>query len=318
MNQPPILPESLNSFYGDAVSKARFLTRVQNLIFEYEDGGQRCILRLTPVTHRSASQVAAELDWVQFLAQNQAGVSAPIRSRSGQLCHTVSSNGDVFVAAAFNRAPGLIGAGENWNEPIFKEWGRLAGKLHRLSREYQSGRTAEKRAEWRDNLPMKEPKTRDEEIAMIRLEQISRAITALPNAPEDYGLIHADLHFWNFSVDGGRLTVFDFDNSEYHWILADIGTIIFEAATCFHQKVPRPQFIASFLKVFIEGYRFETDRDIEWFEHLPLFVKLREVSIFLILSERWRGRKLEAFQQSFFDSIRSATLEDRPFMQWNS
>lgn len=316
MNHPPILPETLISFYGDAVSKARFLTRVQNLIYEYDDDSQRCILRLTPLTHRTASQVAAELDWVQFLALNQARVSAPIRSRQGQLCHTLSIEGEVFVAAAFNRAPGLIGAGENWNEPIFREWGQLVGKLHRLSQKYRPDGVTEKRTTWEDNLPIRDPKTKEEEIAVIRLEEISRTITALPCAHEDYGLIHADLHFWNFAVDDQRITVFDFDNSEYHRLLADIGTIVFEAATCGHQRLPRAQFIASFLKAFIEGYRLEIDRDTKWFEHLPLFVKLREVSIFLILSDRWRGRKLEAFQQSFFDSIRSATLEDRPFMSF--
>lgn len=109
------------------------------------------------------------------------------------------------------------------------------------------------------------------------------------------------------------LTVFDFDNCEYHWFLADLGTVIFEAATCIHQTRPRQEFIASFLEEFLAGYRLAHDFGEE-LRCLPNFVKLREIQIFLILSKRWKGQELGSFQKSFFSSIRETVLHDRPFV----
>lgn len=67
------------------------------------------------------------------------------------------------------------------------------------------------------------PESVDDEIALQRLAEVRQTLNAMPKSTESYGLIHADLHFWNFAVSPGGLTVFDFDNSEYNWFMADLG-----------------------------------------------------------------------------------------------
>jgi amicoumacin kinase len=70
------------------------------------------------------------------------------------------------------------------------------------------------------------------------------------------------------------LTVFDFDNSEYNWFAADLGTAVFEAATCGYQKLPRDEFIKGFLDKFVEGYEREFTLGAI-VEQIPLFAKNR-------------------------------------------
>jgi Ser/Thr protein kinase RdoA (MazF antagonist) len=108
--------------------------------------------------------------------------------------------------------------------------------------------------------------------------------------------------------------VFDFDNSEYNWFAADLGTAVFEAATCGYQKLPREEFIKGFLDKFVEGYERESTLGAV-VEQIPLFAKLREICIYLVLRKRWKNRMLSEFQRRSFESVRVGVVEDRPFMK---
>ena len=148
---------------------------------------------------------------------------------------------------------------------------------------------------------------------MQRLAEVAQSLNAMPKSTESYGLIHADLHFWNFAISPHRLTVFDFDNSEYNWFVADLGTAVFEAATCGYQKLPREEFIKMFLEEFIKGYQQESNLG-DAVRHVPLFAKLREICIYLVLRKRWKNKALSEFQRQFFESVRLGVVNDVPFM----
>ena len=312
MSVPPIqIPAGLAAAYGVSQNDLRFITQVQNYIFAYEISGEQFILRLTPRTHRSPQQVVAEVDWVNDLAERDVPVAAVVPAMDGSLCQVVELVGEPFTAVSFQKARGEIGCGNDWTTDIFFDWGRLAGRLHRESRKYQPG-FGRSRASWVDRLPAVVPESVDDEIAMERLAQVAARLNSLPKSTDAYGLIHADLHFWNFAVSPTGLTVFDFDSCEYNGFVADLGAAVFEAATCGYRKLPRDEFIKGFLDRFIEGYEREYPLGAAA-DQVPLFAKLREICIYLVLRKRWKNRMLTEFQRRFFESVRVGVVEDRAF-----
>jgi Ser/Thr protein kinase RdoA (MazF antagonist) len=192
-----------------------------------KENGEEFILRLTPRTHQSPQQVIAEVDWVNDLAERDVPVAAVVPAMDGSLCQAVELAGEHFTAVSFQKVRGEIGSGNYWTTDTFIEWGRLASRLHRESRRYQPG-FGRSRASWVDRLPAVVPDSVDDEIAMERLAQVAARLNSLPKSPDAYGLIHADFHFWNFAVSPTGLTAFDFDNCEYNWFVADLGTVVFE------------------------------------------------------------------------------------------
>ena len=220
--------------------------------------------------------------------------------------------GEHFTAVTFQKVRGEIGSVNYWTADIFFEGGRLTGRLHRESRKYQPS-FDRRRASWGDQLPSVIPESVDDEIAMERLAKVAERVNWLPKSSDFYGLIHADLHFWNFGVSPAGLTVFDFDNSEYNWFVTDLGTAVFEAATCGYQKLPRDEFIKGFLEKFVAGYERESALGAA-VEQIPLFAKVREICIYLVLRKRWKNRTLSEFQRRFFESVRVGVVEDRPFV----
>jgi amicoumacin kinase len=309
-NHAPQIPVDLAGAYGVNAADIRFVTRVQNYIFAYERNGAEFILRLTPDTHQSAKQVMAEVEWVNDLAAHGVRVAEVIPAIDGLLARPVEIAGELFTAVSFQKVAGEIGSQQHWTPAIFFEWGRLTGQLHQEAKRYQP--LFSQRTSWIDRLPSVIPESVDDEIAMQRLAQVAQIVNSIAKSTESYGLIHADLHFWNFAVSPGGLTVFDFDNSEYNWFVADLGTAIFEAATCAYQKLPRQEFIKIFLTEFIAGY--EQESILGDAIHVPLFAKLREICIYLTLRKRWKNKTLSEFQWRFFESVRLGVVNDLPFV----
>lgn len=311
MTPPFLIPPSLAASFGLTPLHFVHIGQVQNTVFSFSLESLECVLRLTPDAHRSFEQVQAEISWVAHLDGQGVPVSAPVADLDGNLFRQVKIDGQLWTAAAFRRAPGKIGAESAWHRGTFRTWGTTTARMHAAASAYQSPHPS--RREWKAFLPSFTPDTDEEQTAQEKLQALTARLETLPRSRDQFGLIHSDLHFWNFAVDGDRLTVFDFDNSEFHWFLADLGTIVFEASTCIHQRLPRQEFIAEFMKEFLSGYRsIREPGDI--LERLPDFVKLREIQIFLTLSRRWKNREVGPFQKTFFAATRDAVLADQLFV----
>jgi Ser/Thr protein kinase RdoA (MazF antagonist) len=287
------LPPTLAHAYGLTPADFTWLAAVQNTVFSFSKNGAELVLRLTPETHRPFERVQAEIEWLGDLSTQKIHMAAPLPAEDGSLCRRIEWDNQTWTAVAFARAPGRIGAAEDWTAKTFRAWGAMTARLHLASENYQN--PPARRPDWKQLLPDWEPEGEDEHLARKKLDALIGKIDALPFSSEHFGLIHSDLHFWNFSVDDTGLTVFDFDNCEYHWFLADVGTIVFEAATCIHQRLPRQEFLVAFLSAFLDGYRGVRSA-CPLLSHLPDFAKLREILIFLILSRRWKNREIGPFK----------------------
>ncbi len=60
-----------------------------------------------------------------------------------------------------------------------------------------------------------------------KAHHLYQRLHALPMSRDAYGLIHMDLHPWNFFYHDGEIVPFDFDDCLYSWFIADIATALY-------------------------------------------------------------------------------------------
>ena len=99
---------------------------------------------------------------------------------------------------------------------------------------------------------------------------------------DNYGIIHDDIHTGNVLLLDNDLVILDFDLSHYSWFIGDIAsTLLFR--TWIGPEKEKPDKIEDatlFLKNILLGYTAEHNIEETWAEKLPLFLKLREISLF--------------------------------------
>jgi Ser/Thr protein kinase RdoA (MazF antagonist) len=125
-------------------------------------------------------------------------------------------------------------------------------------------------------------------------ELLSRLLT-LPTDKNSYGLVHEDLHQWNFFIHEGTLIPIDFEDCMYDWFAGDFSAGLHNAITAHDyyyrtgqyeywmggQKKDPPTFIDYFLRHLLEGYNRENSLDVYWLRQIPDFVRRRHLSTYI-------------------------------------
>jgi Ser/Thr protein kinase RdoA (MazF antagonist) len=264
--------------------------------------------------------VRAELEFVRWLAAGGVPVVRPVKNAAGEFARTLDDEGLAYTLTAFTRAPGKIAAAENWTGELFECWGTLMGQLHRLSRDFTYSGAELDRPRWHqdDNARNAVRYLAPEDRPILdHLRALKARIEALPTPDDAFGLIHADVHYWNMAVDAaGRITLFDFDNCEYGWFAADIATTLFEAATCHFAQGPRDEFLARFWSRFWAGYEREFELCKNWRGTIPLFLEWRKVLMYSFWHKKGDITQLSSGHQRFLAWIRAEIVEGRPFTEF--
>jgi Ser/Thr protein kinase RdoA (MazF antagonist) len=254
-----------------------------NFVYEYEADSKAYILRLTHCSRRELLEVTAEAHFVQYLAEQGVSVSRVIPSLNGKVAER-TENG--FSAVLFEKAEGRLPLPEDWNPALFYNWGKLTGQLHAQSRTYTPD-PLYKRREWHEEEWMKfETYIPSEQTKVLkRAHDLIGRLHSLPKDREVYGLVHSDLHLRNFFIHNGTLTVFDFDDCCYNWFANDIATILYHVLTRLSKPPGRApgerEYLETFLKHFMKGYRTEHQWDAAWWHIVPDFLKLRRLLIYV-------------------------------------
>ena len=100
---------------------------------------------------------------------------------------------------------------------------------------------------------------------------------------DSYGLIHYDLHPWNFILDGERINVFDFDDCLYGWFALDMGVALYHGLWWGRQDDARPaphDFTQSIIRNFVAGYLSSNALSSFWLSKIPLFMRYRQICKF--------------------------------------
>jgi len=272
--------------WGLAPSELEELTAFENYVYDAQnEDGLPLILRISHSTRRTVDYTLGEIELVRYLGAAGIPVAQPVLSELGQFVERIDEDGDpdnYFVVTAFERAEGIVFDDAPplkerfWKAPLFRDLGRLFARLHNRAQTYKLSNPRYKRQEWYeyDVVDINRFAPPDETLVRERTAAIIERLQQLPRGPEDYGLIHADLHPHNFCFADGRITAFDFDNAEYAWWVKDIAVILFYVARG-EPRGKREEGSAAFLGPFLDGYRELRRCDRSWLAAIPDMLALQ-------------------------------------------
>ena len=309
MVTPEILNKAAASFAFD-INSLVFISNSTNEVFRFRKNDEGFILRITEKSHTYVSKINAEVDWVYYLVQNGVSASLPIKTIDNKLTAVYELDDKCFIATAFQMAPGRFfdkNDPDLWGTTIFKQWGETMGKMHLLSKAYPPLETG-KRDEWQ-RLGIKNPYLQQGKynVLLEKLYYLETRISTLPREGNSYCLIHNDFHPYNFHIDNGLITVFDFDDSIYGWFPLDIAIAATHAVWWGSPREDRKsknEFAKNFMNEFLNGYYKYNHLDNYWIKQIPMFMDYRNLCSFFWWLNSWDGdeTKLNDFQRSAIEN----------------
>lgn len=305
-------------FAGQTPASLQALDGFESFIYEYEIDGQGRILRVTHSSHRSADMIRGEVEWVNYLSKWGVSCAQALPATNEKLVNTVADAEDgYFSVVSFARAPGRPPEAADLTAQLFTAWGREIGRMHRLTKNYVPSDPAFKRPEWYEdnyNAKVDQYLPADQSAVAQKINEHITLLRSWETTNDSYGLIHTDAHWGNFFVDDGRITFFDFDDSSYKWFVSDIAIFIFYLLSQTPANQTREEFAGRILRPFMNGYRAENRLDPVWMERLPLFLKMREMSLYVAIyaavGEKWRESPYERYMLGKEEAI----LNDVPVL----
>lgn len=306
--------------YGIAPDQIKLLDGFESFMFEFAKDGRDYILRLGHSRRRTPDMIHGEVDWINYLADGGAGVARAVLSEKGELVEAIDDDqGGQFLATAFVKAKGgPAHPTGRWNEPLFVNYGRLLGRIHRLSKQYEPSHSAWKRPSWDDPTmqyaDLYSPK--EQTAVLARYREVMTILRRLPQNQDSYGMIHQDAHAGNFFVDEQyNLTLFDFDDCVYGHFAYDLAMVVFYAIT----NEPDPVTTASQLwPPFMRGYREENELESFWLAQIPHFMKLREIDLYGVLIDLFGDKPSgSAWVDGFMHGRRQKIESGAPYLEFD-
>ncbi len=290
-------------------------------VFGFRRLGQDCILRITPPNEdASLNSTRQILEWLAFLADHGGPVSCPIRSLAGSLIEILDYAGQTYLSTAFEKAPGILAEEllpEDWNDALFQSLGRAVGSCHRIASQY-SPLANSRRPPWDQPTNCYNPLAAlhgADPILLAKRRPVLEALASLPKDADNYGLAHMDLHFANFFVDAAssKITFFDFDDCAYGWYLMDLAMLLFDALVVYG-GADREKFARHFLEQLLRGYLPQKSLDRFWIAQLPLFLKLLEIGLYIMLYRDYNPADSGGWASKFMPGCRDRIEQDIPYV----
>lgn len=266
-----------------------------NAVYRVTKGGVPYILRISEKSWNAVDQLNAEIHWVRYLADHGVRAPLPLAATDGEYTVVVHEGEMWIIGMVFELAQGVFFDKDSqlWEPSLFRKWGAVMGDMHRTSKEYVPAYPASTRPHW-SRMKVDNPYllTGDYLVLLERLRELEGRLSDLPRDKDAYGLIHYDLHPYNFLIDEGEITVFDFDDALHGWFALDIGVAAAHAVWCGtpnQDRAAKHEFAKSFLDEFLTGYLQHHSLDKYWIEQIPMFMDYRNVSSFFWLLSSWNG-----------------------------
>lgn len=241
-------------------------------------------------------------------------------SPGGRLLEVPEEENCKFAAVAFEKAPGGPPLKSHWTSEFITHYGEIMGRMHRLTKEYKPVNLTELRPEGMNDLvgfaEKFLPPGNDEVI--IKWNFMLDKLRTFSKGRDEYGLIHQDLHGGNFFVDeSGKITVYDFDDSQYFWFAHDISMTLFYIVPHNCTKKEDLDMAQGFLNLFMRGYRQENAIEAGWMTEIPTFLSLREMDIYIAIHRSMDLEKLDSWCGSFMEGRREKILRNIPYVDIN-
>jgi Ser/Thr protein kinase RdoA (MazF antagonist) len=273
------------------------------------------IFRVSPSSRRNLEDIMNELAFIKGLWENGVQVSLPVESLHKKLVEPIGRN---HFVVAFEKAKGThidVTNTEVWNRDLYYRWGNVMGRMHSAGKKINVNRPI-----WtvhQHDLLNLFPKITSETIAE-KYKQLLMQLAKFPLTTDLFGLIHNDFHQGNIFVDRGMLTIFDFDDSAHHWFAYDLATSFYHAywqATSFTPE--NTQFSRDFWEHFLRGYQQEHTLSKELIQQIPIFLKIREIFLYILFLEKWNLDILQDWQEYTLTNLKNNIESGKPYSNVN-
>jgi Ser/Thr protein kinase RdoA (MazF antagonist) len=212
----------------------------------------------------------------------------------------VPDEGTSFFTCVFEEAVGetfTFGSREA-NLEHFRLRGRTLGRMHALAKGYTPPENR-CRLQWHEDALFRDVEAylpRSEKVALAEYHELTEWLAARPLSPDSYGLIHGDFGPTNFRQAGDKLTVFDFDDSCYHWFAYDLAVTIYPHGM--------REGANALLEALLEGYSVGAATGLPNRVELRMLCRLRQLYMFLHYAKAWGLTNLSARQVGWLDQKR--------------
>ncbi|WP_416655759.1 phosphotransferase enzyme family protein [Bacillus amyloliquefaciens] len=302
-------------------TKFEFIADAENYVYEIVKDNQAYILKITHTIRRTPEYILGEMEWLHHLTKGGLSAAKPIPSLNGRDVEEVpDGKGGAFLLRVYEKAPGRKVEESDWNGTLFYELGKYTGNMHRLTKSYHLSDPKYKRQEWdeEEQLKLRKYVPEDQHLVFERADVLMEELRRLPKNPENYGLVHADLHHGNFNWDNGKITAFDFDDSGYNWFVNDISILLYNIL--WYPVIPyedNAAFTEEFMTHFMKGYKEENDLDPAWLEKIPDFLRLRHMLIYGLLHQAFDLDSLGDEELEMLKGFRRDIENETPITEYN-
>ena len=272
------------NLWGGEVSKLVALRAVQNFVYAADLPQGPSILRLTHDSYRSVDEVEAELQFIEAVAACGLSVSEARPTSGGTLVESIESSHGNFIATCFVQARGAPPDPKNpaqWNESLFDKWGAFIAGMHNVARAQAWTPASLRRNRWSEEIVVREYQRyvpQSDAAAWKAFDRLFAKLRTLPESADIFGLTHADFHHGNFLVESDRITLFDFDDSCFHWFAHDLAVAIYHLPRSGDQS-EHDENARRFFRALIRGYRRVAHIEQESIDKIPLFLKWRDLVV---------------------------------------
>ncbi|MCM3710221.1 phosphotransferase [Sporosarcina luteola] len=246
--------------------------------------------------YKSYDEQLEEVMYTNFLNKEGLAVSPAIFSLRRNLVEKITLGNKELLSVLYRATSGIHLPREQWNADVLKELGRQIGRLHRFSKKFEEIHPVTYINDWHDNEEYAFLKYIPEEESAIRetAQDVLSTIRRLPKNRSNYGLLHGDLWLENVLVDeNSKLSLVDFQDCEKNFYIFDLAVPIYSAIEySFVGGGNIVDYGRDVAKAVIDGYQEENDLPAEMLEHLPLFIKLKEVFEYSMMHMYWNKEKL--------------------------
>lgn len=282
-------------------ARVQLVSRSENIVFRVEDAaGAAHVLRIHRPGYHTLAELESEQHWTRALDHSGVGAPVPRPTRDGRGYVSV-----VMPGSGDERHVGLAAwmEGETLRSLIegtemdevgalgsrFVSLGRLAAQIHEQGSTWRPPEGFERHALDEDGLMGEfpfwgpfwaSPALDTAQAGRLRVlrDRVRAVLQALGKGPEQYGLIHADLHPGNVLVHDAGLHVIDFDDAGFGWH-------VYELAVTLH-SYERHCGYPMIRDALVAGYRLVRPLPAEQVRLIPLFLLVRSLQLIGWITDR--------------------------------
>ncbi|MGG0822272.1 phosphotransferase [Paenibacillus turicensis] len=253
--------------------------------------------------------ILSEIKWTQFLNENKVNATIPIAVNKKSYINHLT---DTLFFVAYQKVVGIHidPSSEEWNERLFKQWGKGMGKMHSLSKIYKG---KQKRPEWDEHKIFQMNMNSIDYRIKERWENYIKNIESMSHSEEVYGIIHGDLTNHNFLCNKGEITFIDFGDSEFNWFAYDIAVAIYHASQTVKDRGKRDHFASEFFKSFMDGYSMENSVT-QILQHVDFFINYRHLYSFIYHSQFLQKNQLSEPQIRYLEKMGQSIIKQNTYL----